>query len=357
MRSVTLIVIVLALVAAACGRGDEPVVREPPTGEPATGEPAPDPTGSPAPRSPTPEAEPGSGDPADAVTGERWSAVSEAPQELTEVSAAALGGMLLVAGGLDAGGEAVAGTLLYDPVFARWASGPSLPAAVHHTALVSTGTDVLQIGGYLGAGFAAPQAAVNRFDPADGVWEAAPPLPEPRAAGAAAWDGERVVYAGGVGPAGLAGEVYALDPAVGEWALLGTLSEPREHLAAASDGQGRVWFLGGRTAGLDTNLATVDLVTGSDVSVLGELPTARGGLAGFYHPAAGACAAGGEGPLATFAEVECVDADGTVTTLPALSTPRHGIGAAVAEGIAYVLLGGPEPRLTVSSTVEALRLD
>jgi hypothetical protein len=97
-------------------------------------------------------------------------------------------------------------------------------------------------------------------------------------------------------------------------------------------------------------------VTGDAVEPAGELPTPRGGVTGFFAPGAGGCAAGGEGPRGTFAEVECVADDGTVTVLSDLAEPRHGSGAVALEGIAYVLLGGPEPGLTVSGTLQALGL-
>ena len=70
----------------------------------------------------------------------------------------------------------------------------------------------------------------------------------------------------------------------------------------------------------------------------------------------GGCAAGGESGEGTFAEVECVAADGRIATLPDLAEPRHGIGAVALDGNAYILLGGPEPGLTVSPTTQALRL-
>ena len=79
----------------------------------------------------------------------------------------------------------------------------------------------------------------------------------PRAAGAAAWDGVRVVYAGGVGD-GVVGDVYAL--AGDGWEAIGVMAEPREHLAATSDLAGRTWLLGGRVGGLTANLGTVELV-------------------------------------------------------------------------------------------------
>jgi hypothetical protein len=163
------------------------------------------------------------------------------------------------------------------------------------------------------------------------------------------------VYGGGVDAEGARGEVLALTNGV--WEEVGMLATPREHLAAASDGEGTTWFLGGRDGGLDGNLADVDVVTAAGVRTVGELPTPRGGVAGFYAPGIGGCAAGGEGPAGTFDEVECADAEGVVTVLPPLAEARHGIGAIVLAGLAYVLLGGPEPGLTVSPTVQAVALE
>jgi non-specific serine/threonine protein kinase len=223
---------------------------------------------------------------------------------------------------------------------------------VHHSALVSAGNELYLVGGYAGSSFEQPTSAVHRFDAAAGGWVEAPPLPQARAAGAAAWDGTRILYGGGVGQDGLAGDVYALG---GDgWQAIGTLSEPREHLGAAGDGQGRVWFVGGRRGGLDTNLGTVDLVDGDAVRRLGDLPTPRGGVAAFWSAPTGACLAGGEAPGGTFAEVECMDDTGGVRVLPDLATPRHGLGAAFVDGFAYILLGGPQPGLSTSGAVETL---
>lgn len=324
----------------ACGDG--PDLSQPPAGEETQTAP---------PESPPPGER---GQPAEPLPDDRWTELGSAPTPLSEVAAASFGGQLWTAGGFTEQGEAAATVQIFDPTFGAWDAGPELPEAVHHAALVSTGDALYLLGGYVGSGFSEPTAAVRRLDPASGQWTDGPPLPEARAAGAAAWDGERVVYGGGVGPAGLAGDVMVLDGE--QWDEIGELSEPREHLGAAGDGQGRVWFLAGRTGGLDTNLGTVDLVEGGEVRPLGEIPTPRGGVAAFWAPATGACVVGGEQPDGTFADVECVDADGAVRVLPSLDTARHGLGAAVVENAAYVVLGGREPGLSVSGVVEALRL-
>lgn len=283
----------------------------------------------------------------------QWSLRAEAPLALTEVAAAAFGGQIWVAGGFQADGTPSDHVQVYDPAFDAWSTGPALPEAVHHAALVVAGERLYLLGGYAAAEDFGPTAAVRVFDAATGAWEQGPALPEPRAAGAAAFDGQRIVYGGGVGPDGVAGEVFALE---GEsWRPIGALEPPREHLAAASDGTGRVFFMGGRAETIG-NRAEVDLAQGEGVAPNGRLPTSRGGLGGFFAPGAGGCAAGGEGPEGTFAEVECADADGGTTVLPELAQARHGAGAVVVEGHAYVLLGGPQPGLTASATVQALRL-
>ena len=290
-----------------------------------------------------------------AAPGERgWVRAAAAPAALTEVAAAVHQGRIWVAGGLDGGGRAVDLVLIYDPAADAWVEGPPLPVAVHHSALVSDGDALFLIGGYSGEGFGGPTDAVYRLRE-EGRWAPEEPLPEPRGAGAAAFDGRgRIMYGGGVGPDGVSAEVF-MEGGRG-WLPVATLSEPREHLAATSAGAGSVTFLGGRVGGLGGNVGTVDLV--SDEGVVGrteDLPTPRGGIAAFSAGTLGACVVGGEGPNGTFGNVECVGAF-EVTTLPGLSVPRHGLGAVFLDGRAYVLLGGPQPGLTVSDVVEVLDL-
>lgn len=283
-----------------------------------------------------------------------WVKRAAAPIALTEVAAAAHQGRIWVAGGLGDDGRAVDRLLIYDPAGDAWADGPSLPERVHHAALVSDGEALMLIGGYAGDGFDRPTAAVWRLENgAAGSWSPAEPLPEPRGAGAAAWNGrDGVMFGGGVGPGGPSADVFVLEQ--GRWRLLARLSRAREHLAASSLGAGSVSFLGGRDAG--GNLGTVDLV--SQEGVVGrteDLPTTRGGIAAFSAGALGDCVVGGEGPDGTFGTVECIGAI-TTTTLPGLAVPRHGLGAAFMDGRAYVVLGGPRPGLTVSAVVEVLDL-
>ncbi|HEU5472242.1 MAG TPA: hypothetical protein VFV67_16430 [Actinophytocola sp.] len=285
---------------------------------------------------------------------DRWTERAAAPHARTEVSAATLGNRIWVLGGMDDDGRPAPDVMIYDPAADRWSTGPALPEGVHHAAAAGDGSRLWIAGGYVDSGSGhQPTAAVRMIDSATGTWSDGPPLPSPRGAGALAWDGSRLVFAGGVGPSSLSGDVFALEN--GSWRTLGRLTTAREHLAAASDGSGSTYFLAGRLGGLDTNRPDVDLVTGAVVTRIGAVPTARGGVAGFYSPTHGACVAGGEQPSGTFTQVECIRSDATTTTLPPLTTPRHGLGAVYLDGTAYALLGGPNPGLTVSPTIQALR--
>jgi hypothetical protein len=282
-----------------------------------------------------------------------WETLDDAPFARLEMATAAHEGRIWLAGGLSPLGEALTDVDVLDPATGAWSDGPSLPAGVHHAALVSDGERLILIGGYLGSTFGQPTDVVLVLADGDDAWQAGPSLPDARAAGAAAWDGARVVYGGGIG-VGVAADVYALEDET--WSRIAGLGRPREHLAATSDGEGRTWFLGGRVGGLDTNLGAVEVLDGEAVTSHEPLPTPRGGVAAFYLPETGACVTGGEAPDRAFATVECIDRAGAISTLADLTVPHHGHGAAVVDGTAYVVLGGPEPTLSAGSVVERLIL-
>lgn len=288
------------------------------------------------------------------VTG-TWTELADAPLARLEMAVAAHDGRIWLAGGLSLLGEAVSEVEVFDPSSGEWSSGPGLPAGIHHAALASDGERLLLIGGYIGSSFSTPTDLVLTLADGADSWEEGPSLPDARGAGAAAWDGERLVYGGGVGVGGVSGDVFAL--AGGTWERVGAMPRAREHLAAASDGQGRTWLLGGRVGGLEGNLADVDLVEGTSITALEPLPTPRGGVGAFFVPELGACLTGGEAPGEALRTVECVGPAGEIRTAPEMNVLRHGHGAAVIDGAAYVLLGGAIPGLSAHTSVERLDLN
>jgi hypothetical protein len=322
--------VVVALVATGCGGQSSP--------RPSAGVAAPDVTIGPS-----------------SVAASWTTLASTAPVPLLEVAVAERAGRIWVAGGLRTDGTASDEVYIFDPGAGAWATGPKLPEAVHHASMVSTPDGLELVGGYVGNTLTVATAAVRRLDDGATAWTDDTPLPDARAAGAAAFDGTRIVYAGGVKPGGIANEVFARS-GDGAWETVSRLPVAREHLAATTDGAGRTFVLGGRVGGLDRNLAIVDLVEGDTTTTIGELPTKRGGVAAFWWPSLGACLAGGESPGGANPQVECMTADGTLTRLPDLGVARHGIGAAVIGGSVYILLGGRTPGLSTSDITEALTL-
>lgn len=345
---------IAAVVVAACNADDPPPTGDPtPGGTPTAAETA-SPTATPTAATSPPGAT--NTQPADGPTiGEAWERVADAPVALTEVAATAHDGGVWVAGGFRSDGSAGDSVLVYDPASDEWSDGPRLRSGVHHAALVSTGDRLVLLGGYLGGGFNNPTDEVWALEDGAATWQQLTPLPEARGAGAAAWDGERIVFGGGMGPAQLASDVFAL---VGDtWETVGQLAAPREHLAAASDGAGRTWFMGGRRGGMESNTGRVELVEGSEITLLEQELTPRGGVGAFWIGSVGACLVGGEEPGGTLALVECVGDGGEVTELPSLEVPRHGLGVAVLDDAVYAVLGGDAPGLFVTAVTERLPLD
>ena len=347
-------ILIIAAVVAACTPS---ATDRPPTGSVPVATIAPSPAATPPATGPGQPGATAQGSQAVALPtfrSDAWTRIDDAPASLTEVAATAHQGRIWVAGGLGSDGAADDRVFVFDPRTGAWASGPRLPEGVHHAVLVSAGMDLYLIGGYGGSLGGSPTAAVRRLDENVGRWVDGPTLPAARGAGAAAWDGARVVFGGGVSTSGVSREVWVLEG--GAWRVVGALSRAREHLGATSDGQGRAWFLGGRAQSLAANVGTIEIVEGNAIRAAAAGLTPRSGVAAFWSPASGACLAGGEGPAGTHAEVECVSADGRVTVHPRLGVSRHGVGAAVVEGVAYVVLGGEQPGLFVSAVVEAIAL-
>ena len=130
---------------------------------------------------------------------------------------------------------------IFDPARGVWTRGPPLPGPVGEAGVVSDGKSVYVIGGARGAhGSSDILATVYRLDSSQGPWILEQPLPQGRVSGAVAFDGTRIVFAGGVGTDGKSHrEVFALTG--GSWQQIASLTQPRDNFGAASDGKGAVW--------------------------------------------------------------------------------------------------------------------
>jgi hypothetical protein len=281
-----------------------------------------------------------------------WRPFAPLPVAVEGAGAASFHDQLWVAGGnsADADHDPLSAVQVFDPATGRWSRGPSLPQPVGEAGVVSTGRSLYVIGG--GRAPDTPLATVYRLDDPGGRWTADAPLPQARISGAAAYDGTRILYAGGVGPDREDhGDVFAFQN--GAWQAMGSLHQPRDNLAAASDGQGSVWFLGGSNPARKL-YRTVERVRGGEVVQLGNLFVAVRTPAAVWWPGAGACLIGGEGDPS--GRVSCLARPEKAWDPPVLSQPRAGLAAAIVGDHVYTAGGyfgsTPASRVTEAIPVE-----
>jgi len=284
----------------------------------------------------------------------QWESRAPLPVPRTEVAAATVGSEIAVVGGFTADGGASARADAYSPALDRWRRLPDLPVGVHHAMAVGAGGKLYVLGGYHARGVPLRTAFVLER----GRWRALPRMPFARAAAGAAAAGGRIVVAGGVtlGATRLARNALAFDLRTRRWSVVPGPT-PREHLGVTSFA-GVVYAVAGRTAGLDTNLLHFESWRPGQRSWqrLQPVPDARGGT-GAAATRGLVVSAGGEEPGATIREVLAYRiVQRRWVRLDDLPTPRHGVGMAALGDRVFVVGGGPEPGLTVSSANEALRV-
>ena len=270
-----------------------------------------------------------------------WRVGVALPAARSEFDAAIVDGLIVVAGGFDAGVQ-VHG---FDVASSEWRRLANLPRAIHHAGVAALDGKVYVAGGY----DAADQRAVDSlfvYDSTRDAWSSRRKLTEARGAFGFVAAGGRLYALGGAaerlsGPA--VGAVDCYDPVRDAWERIAALPTPREHLAAAAR-RGAIYTFGGRANGDESvtfaaAVERLDLATGA-WKTEASLPTPRAGLA---VALAGdrLVAAGGERGEVVFGTVEAFDArTESWASWPSLVYARHGLGM-VDDGLGSLFaLGG-----------------
>jgi TIR domain/Kelch motif len=284
------------------------------------------------------------------VTSLRWSSLEGMPHALEGAGVTSYQGRLWVAGGVsgEEGRSLLDRVSIFDPSTGSWSAGPTLPRPVAFAPLVLTDKYLYIIGGQSSSGAI---ANVLRLDNESGQWLEDVPLPEPRETGAAAWDGSRIVYAGGVKQDhAVSGDVFALEGGV--WQTIGRLQIAREKATATTDGFGTTWIIGGRdrNSGIPA-YGAVDVVL-PDKIVPGSAVEPIHSSSALWLPNAGPCTVGGDEGERTTADIRCLRGD---PRLPPLPVARAGIGSAVLGSDVYIV-GGYDAGGHGSTDLQRLRL-
>jgi hypothetical protein len=300
-----------------------------------------------------------SGPPAAPQPALAWRSGQDAPIPVQQVAAAAVDGRVWVVGGLTetsgTGTEATRKVEAYDAPIDQWTTGPDLPVPLHHAMAVNYRGELVVLGGWVPQGGNLTAVTSDRvFALRGGTWVELPRLHHPRAAGAAAGVGDRVVVVGGRTSRELVTTTEVFDGA--GWRDAAAIPTPRDHLAAVSDGP-YLYAVGGRKLSSDQNVAVLERYNPTDDhwDELAPMPTPRGGV-GAAVLGGRLIVVGGEAPTSVYAAVQGYDLrSGGWVSLPGLTSARHGLAVVAVGQSLYAIGGAAEPNHTASTrTVQIL---
>ena len=277
-----------------------------------------------------------------------WQKLKTGFQDFSLAGVAVHNGELWVVGGQDANGKRDE-VRVFNPQTNKWKNGPKLPERISHAPLVSTGDKLYLLGGLTATknDEGIPLATVYSLDTENpgGTWIKEDNLPARRYGGAAAWDGQRLVFAGGAEsfepntPRPAMAEIWELRS--GKWESIDAGLQPaRDRLAAATDGNGRIWFVGGTDHVPKRVYDDVEVLSGNKVSDNTPISTAVQGAPAVWTHETGTCVFGGSTvlpnqPAMPVAKVQCLA--GTDPGWPDLPEARYNAGAAVIDHTVYVV--------------------
>jgi sugar lactone lactonase YvrE len=181
-----------------------------------------------------------------------WSAAGNMATPRSQFQATLLAsGKVLVTGGLDAGGKALASAELYDPATGAWTGAASMAAArALHTATLLNNGKVLVVGGF-DIGTHTAFASAELYDPASNTWSPAGKLATARSQQTATLlPSGLVLVAGGVdGNLQMLASAELYNPATNTWSAAASMITGRAFHTATLLASGKVLV----TAGADAN--------------------------------------------------------------------------------------------------------
>ena len=235
-------------------------------------------------------------------------------------------------GGVDESGLLVDVERL-EPGQAGWTAAPSLPNPQCCAAVAVLDTVIAVAGGY-GSDGHTPTNALLLFESTTGVWRSGPPMPTARAnAMAADWNGKLAVIGGGTqyGAVEPTGVIEIADPASDTWASSPLTVTPRAGAVAVVDAD-RMYVVGGAVQKSLYGDPLVEVVTPDGVCRGPALGLGRVQVAGGLL-SAGLVVAGGWTVQLDTATVEgLLGARSSWQSLPPMPTSRAGAASAVVNG-------------------------
>ncbi len=198
---------------------------------------------------------------AGSFTGCFWDELPDTTVTKTEAQSAVVNDKMYVFGGFIEELDVTGATEIYDPQSNNWSSGTLMPVPLTHMGIVTVGTDIWLIGGFVGQHPGTVTNQVQIYDTVNDSWSFGPSLPVAKASGVAAILNNKIHYYGGLLDRDTdTGEHVVLDlndiPA--GWSSLADMPIPRNHLSGVGF-NGKLYAIGGHFRH-DTNPVEVDVV-------------------------------------------------------------------------------------------------
>jgi serine/threonine protein kinase/N-acetylneuraminic acid mutarotase len=184
------------------------------------------------------------------VVNSRWTELPPLLEPRAAAAAAVVGDRIIVTGGVNAAGELLNSTEVFDGV--SWKPGAPIPTPRQMLGAASDGKVVYALGGSTGT---ADLATVESYDPVANTWTNLPELPGRRSDfGVASADG-RLVVVGGVSAGQVLKSVVAFDLTTQSWNGLPDMATPRHGMAVAGVGK-TVYAIGGANGPGDSEITS-----------------------------------------------------------------------------------------------------
>lgn len=277
----------------------------------------------------------------------------------TEAGGTACGGYIYLVGGIGPVAQTYTSVERFVPAEGIWETVADLPEPLNHPSVLCLSEKVYVVGGFHPLGlrlrgfmFAKwdPSAAVYIYDEKSNAWTRGPDLPEARGAGGAAVLDDALYYVGGINPMReVSSELFRLQAGATSWATLASMRVARDHMRMEA-ADNALFALSGRKDDLRFNL---DVVERYDVAAntwrdVAPIPVARGGM-GSAVVNGKIYTFGGEFLWHCHPGVESYDPKSDRWTFePNMPEGRHGIQAGVLGDTIHLVSGGGHPRVSVS---------
>lgn len=271
-------------------------------------------------------------------------ALAQLPSVRQEHGVVALGSDVYVLGGFTP--EVTNSVQAFSPASNEWRDVASFPVSFHHPNVAAVDGKIYVAGFLLDASLRNADGRVYAYDPQQDAWSERTPMTPGTERGSACVTtlGARIYVFGGAASSTLP-DVSAYHTELDTWEELPFMPELREHCVAATI-DGKIYIVSGRAngiGGLTPKSYEFDPVA-KTYTERAPIPTARGGAAGatlggrvFVFGGEG----NDQGQTGVFARIEAYEPNSNAwTEYPAMSLPRHGLGAATVDNRVYLPGGG-----------------